>query len=135
MSIELKAIDIDDVFEYLKWLLLAGILAALIGLGYKLGKNHNAEVIAKQSKAIAQQTMAIKAQATRIREINALAEQAIKAEAEAKRAAAKAGDIAERAEKRAAQQNAAFDKRIKQARKNPDCNALLSQDVRKICGL
>ena len=135
MNIDLKAIDFDDVFEYLKWLLLAGILAALLGIGYKLGKNHNAGVIAQQSKAIAQQTMAIQAQATRIREINAQAAKAIKAEADAKRAAADAGKVAARAESRARQQSAEFDKRLKAARKNPDCNALLSQDVRKTCGL
>lgn len=135
MNIDFKAIDIDDVFEYLKWLLLAAILAVLIGIGYKLGKNHNAGVIATQSKTIAQQTMAIQAQATRIREINANAAKAIKAEADAKRAAADAGKVAAKAEAKAKRQSAEFDKRLKAARKNPDCDALLSQDVRKICGL
>ena len=135
MNIDFKAIDVDDVFEYMKWLLLAVLVFFILFLGYKIGKNSAADEIAELGKTIAIQEMAMQEQANTLREINT---KTLAAEAEAKLAkeqAIDAGVAAKNAQNAASAAQKSYAAKLARAKKTPDCEALLAQDVRKVCGL
>ena len=131
-------INLDPFKEYVvafKWMLGVGFLLGVLCLGIKIGHSQNDDVIATQSKTIAIQRMALQAQATKIREINRNAAAAIAAAKTAQAEADKAGTAAENARRYAFKQISDYDKKLRAARKKPDCEALLKQDVRQLCGL
>jgi hypothetical protein len=135
MKLDLKAIDLGDAATALKWLVGVGLLIGILAIGWNLGANSKAEDLAKMERDVAVQKMALQIIAVRLREVNAAAAAAVKAEKKAKAAAADAGKVAARAERHAEDLQNDFDKRLRTARKNPSCEALLNSDVRKVCGL
>ena len=135
MNLAFKAIDLDDVVVMIKVVLFFALLLACAAIGYNLGKNHNAKVIADQRIALASQHTAIVALANKIRAINRESAKAIAAAKRAQAAAQDAGKVAAKAEQLADKAQADYQRRLEAARKKPDCAVLLNTDVRKVCGL
>lgn len=135
MSIEIKAIDIDEIWAGLKWMVGVGLLLLIFALGYKFGANSRDEALAEMNTTLAARNLQISVLADQITGINAAAAKAIAEAKAAKQQAADAGQVAAKAEKAIQRQHSEFQRRLKQARKNPDCNVLLNTDVRAVCGL
>lgn len=73
--------------------------------------------------------------AATFKKVNALALEAIARDKASKEAAARAGAADKAAAERMARQIAGFDKKLEHARKNPDCDVLLSTDVEAKCAI
>lgn len=134
----MNAFSLDPFKQYMeafKWMFIVGCVLLVGVIGYKLGTGSNDETIAEQRTTIAARNTQIAVLVDQIKSINAAAEKAIAAEKAAKKQAAEAGKIADQAEHKAERLEDDFNKRLRAARKNPGCEALLNVDVRKVCGL
>lgn len=119
----------------IKWALIGIILSAVFISGCNHGKNKSAEKLAKKDATITNVTKSLKGAAKVLIDINAEAKRRIAAEKKAKADALKAG-AAVAAEKEQMQKRIdSYEKKLKFAKRKPDCAALLAMDVEKTCAL
>lgn len=136
------AISLDPIRPYLgviKAGLVAALLAAVFAKGCSVGQNMSD---AKHSKAIAAKDLALNGAAASLRgaakvlrDVDAETERLLKAEAEAKEREHDAAAVAKKALAELNTRKAKFADALEQARKNPDCDALMSADLRTTCGI
>lgn len=142
-------INIDPIRPYLWLIKLSGVLllaafAFTKGCSYGEGTSaaEHAKAIAKKNAVIAAKDLALNDAAASLRgaagilrNVEAESQRRITEAAEAKKAAAAAGAAAARAEQRLEASFDRFAKALAHAKRSPDCDALLSADVRATCGL
>lgn len=128
----------DTIAPYaalIKWALIGIILSAVFISGCNHGKNKSAEKLAKKDATITAITKSLKGAANVLKEINAEAERRIAAEKKAKRAAEKAGAVVAAEKQQMQKRIDSYEKKLKSAKRKPDCAALLAMDVEKTCAL
>lgn len=143
------AISLDPVRPYLG-LIKAGLVAALLagvfvkGCSYGVEREAGAhakaiagkdQVIARKDRALSGAAESLRGAARVLREVDAEAQRLLDAEKAAKKREADAAKVAARAQADLARRIDGFAKALEHARKNPDCAALLSADLRKTCGI
>lgn len=136
------AISFDPIRPYLGLLKAGLVVAVLVGVfakgcsyGTERTTEKHAELMAKKDQALRGAAASLRGAAQVLREVDAEAERLLKAQAEAKEREADAAAIAAQAQAELAKSAAEFKKALANARKNPECVAVLDTDLRAVCGL
>ena len=130
--------SLDPIRPYLgviKIALYVLLLSATFIGGCSHGEANKAKVIAAQQQKLHDAGNALRAAGKALREVNAEAERRIAADKQSKKDAAAAGKVAAAALQKLRKDRTKYAAAIERARRNPDCDALLNADLKKVCGL
>lgn len=126
------------ITPYLFWIkfgLIIIILSVVFYGGCSVQKNRDATIIQKKNVALRDASNALTAAAKALQAQNEENARRIAADEQSKKDAANAGVLSD-AEKQAAEVRIkGFEEQLKSAQKNEMCKALLTADIKKVCGL
>lgn len=143
------ALNLDPIRPYL-WAVKLLLSALLLSFVFVKGCQHGVaseavahgkalaskdKTIAAKDKTLNEAAESLRASARILREVNAETDRLEREAAAAKKRATDAGAVAAKAQANLDRRIEGFAKALAHARKNPDCDALLSANVRNVCDL
>lgn len=128
----------SSLFRAIRLILPLLLLLWCVGVGVTAGRAHqktmDAAAMLKKDAALREAAVQLSHAADALRQQNAENKRLVAAAREATQREAAALQAAQAEKVRLARESQAFERRLQQAQRRPDCRMLLETDVRQVCG-